>query len=142
MKVTDLQELELSYAPPFGSAKDIINLAGYVASNIIKGVTKTVQWYDVKSMIDNQEDVIFLDVRNSFEREAYGYIKDSINLDVDQLAQTYQQLPKHKKIITYCDIGTKGYHAELFLRSKGYEVYNLDGAFNIMTNTLKEYIYV
>ncbi|TNF08460.1 MAG: CoA-disulfide reductase, partial [Bacillota bacterium] len=142
MKVTDLQELELSYAPPFGSAKDIINLAGYVASNIISGITKTVQWYDVKKMIEQQEDVVFLDVRNSFEREAYGYIKDSINLDVDQLAQTYEQLPKNKKIITYCDIGTKGYHAELFLRSKGYEVYNLDGAYNILSNMLKEHIYV
>jgi NADPH-dependent 2,4-dienoyl-CoA reductase/sulfur reductase-like enzyme len=66
IKVTDLQELELSYAPPYSSAKDIVNLAGYVASNVILGITKTVQWHEVKSMIENQEDVIFVDVRPKF----------------------------------------------------------------------------
>lgn len=140
IKVTDLQELELSYAPPYSSAKDIVNLAGYVASNVILGITKTVQWYEVKSMIENQEDVIFVDVRPAFESEAYGSIKNSINLDIDQLSKTYQDIPKDKKVIVYCDTGTKGYNAERFLRSKGYDVRNIDGAYHIISKMLKEHI--
>jgi len=142
IKVTDLQELELSYAPPYSSAKDIVNLAGYVASNVILGITKTVQWYEVKQLIDQMSDVIFLDVRSSFESDAYGSIKNSMNLDLDQLAHTYTQIPKDKKIITYCDNGIRGYNAEQFLRSKGYDVYNLDGAFHIISKMLKEYVNV
>jgi NADPH-dependent 2,4-dienoyl-CoA reductase/sulfur reductase-like enzyme/rhodanese-related sulfurtransferase len=140
IKVTDLQELELSYAPPYSSAKDIVNLAGYVASNVILGITKTVQWYEVKSMIDNQEDVVFVDVRPAFESEAYGSIKNSIHLDIDQLSKTYHEIPKDKKVIVYCDTGTKGYNAERFLRSKGYDVRNIDGAYHIISKMLKEHI--
>jgi len=140
IKVTDLQELELSYAPPYSSAKDIVNLAGYVASNVILGLTQTVQWYQVKSMIENQEDIIFVDVRPAFESEAYGSIKNSINLDIDQLSKTYHEIPKDKKVIVYCDTGTKGYNAERFLRSKGYDVRNIDGAYHIISKMLKEHI--
>jgi NADPH-dependent 2,4-dienoyl-CoA reductase/sulfur reductase-like enzyme/rhodanese-related sulfurtransferase len=140
IKVTDLQELELSYAPPYSSAKDIVNLAGYVASNVILGITKTVQWHEVKSMIENQEDVIFVDVRPNFESEAYGSIRNSINLDIDQLSKTYHEIPKDKKVIVYCDTGTKGYNAERFLRSKGYDVRNIDGAYHIISKMLKEHI--
>jgi len=142
IKVTDLQELELSYAPPYSSAKDIVNLAGYVASNVILGLTDMVQWYEVKKLIEKKEDVLFLDVRSSFERDAYGYIKSSINIDVDQIPYTYRTLPKEKKIIIYCDLGTKSYHAERFLKSKGYNVCILNGAFSMISNMLKEHIYV
>lgn len=140
IKVTDLQELELSYAPPYSSAKDIVNLAGYVASNVILGITKTVQWHEVKSMIENKEDIMFVDVRPAFESEAYGSIKNSINLDIDKLSETYTQIPKDKKVIVYCDTGTKGYNAERFLRSKGYDVRNIDGAYHIISKMLKEHI--
>jgi len=140
IKVTDLQELELSYAPPYSSAKDIVNLAGYVASNVILGITKTVQWYEVKKFIDNHEDVIFVDVRPMFESDAYGKIKNSINLDIDKLSQTYQEIPQHQKVIVYCDTGIKGYNAERLLRSKGYDVYNIDGGFHYISKMLKEHI--
>ena len=142
IKVTDLQELELSYAPPYSSAKDIVNLTGYVASNVILGLTDMVQWYEVKKLIEKKEDVLFLDVRSPFERDAYGYIKSSINIDVDQIPYSYETLPKEKKIIIYCDLGTKSYHAERFLKSKGYNVCILNGAFSMISNMLKEHIYV
>lgn len=142
IKVTDLQELELSYAPPYSSAKDIVNLAGYVASNVILGLTDMVQWYEVKKLIEKKEDILFLDVRSPFERDAYGYIKSSINIDVDQIPYSYETLPKEKKIIIYCDLGTKSYHAERFLKSKGYNVCILNGAFSMISNMLKEHIYV
>lgn len=140
MKVTDLQELELSYAPPYSSAKDIVNLVGYIASNMILGLTKNIQWYDLKKVFDNQDDVVILDVRSGFERDANGYIQESLHLDIEQLYERYQELPKDKKIITYCDLGPKGYQAELFLRKKGFDVYHLDGDYTIATLMLKEYI--
>ncbi|MDX9691960.1 MAG: FAD-dependent oxidoreductase [Acholeplasmataceae bacterium] len=141
IKVTDLQELELSYAPPFSSAKDIVNLAGYVSSNMILGLTKVVQWHEVPDLLKDDQ-TLFVDVRNAFEREAYGYIKNSIHLDIDQMANNFELIPKDKKIILYCDSGTRSYNAERFLRSKGYECYNLDGSFQILSRILKEYIHV
>ncbi|PKK87874.1 MAG: hypothetical protein CVV62_02470, partial [Tenericutes bacterium HGW-Tenericutes-7] len=96
IKVTDLQELELSYAPPFSSAKDIVNLAGYVSQNILLGLTKTVQWHEVPRLL-KEDDTIFVDVRSAFEREANGYIINSIHFDVDTLDQTYKDIPKDKK---------------------------------------------
>lgn len=140
LKVSDLQELELSYAPPFSSAKDIVNLAGYISSNMFLGLTKTIQWYDLKQSLKEQEDLIILDVRNSFEREINGFIRGSIHMDVEQLYDRYEELPKDKKIVTYCDLGPKGYQAELLLRKKGFNVYHLDGDYHIATLMLKEYI--
>ncbi|MDZ4197312.1 MAG: FAD-dependent oxidoreductase [Candidatus Izemoplasmatales bacterium] len=143
IKVSDLQELELSYAPPYSSAKDIVNLAGYVAQNVIVGLSKTIQWYEVKEFIEQHSDTtLFLDVRSSFESNAFGSIRNSINLDIDQLSHTYHQLPKDKLLVVYCDTGAKSYNAELFLRSKGYNVVLLDGAFTILSNMLKEHIHV
>lgn len=141
IKVSDLQELELSYAPPFSSAKDIVNLAGYVSQNMLLGLTKTVQWHEVPELLKD-EHTIFVDVRNTFERDANGYIKDSLHFDLDTLDQTYQDIPKDKKIILYCDSGTRSYNAERFLRSKGYDCYNLDGSFQTIYRILKEYIHV
>jgi NADPH-dependent 2,4-dienoyl-CoA reductase/sulfur reductase-like enzyme/rhodanese-related sulfurtransferase len=143
IKVTDLQELELSYAPPYSSAKDIVNLAGYVAQNVIMGISKPIQWHEAKTLIEqHSETTLFLDVRSSFEKDAYGSIRNSLNLDIDQLALTYHQIPKDKLVVVYCDTGTKSYNAELFLRSKGYNVVFLDGAFTILSKMLKEHIYV
>lgn len=129
LKVTDLQELELSYAPPYSSAKDIINLVGYVASNIINGITKQVHYNEVDALLN--EGAIFVDVRNLMERLSYGYIKDSIHIDINSLSKNYEIIPKSKKIIVYCQSGTRSYNAETFLRSKGYDVYNLDGGYDI-----------
>ncbi|PKK96715.1 MAG: CoA-disulfide reductase [Tenericutes bacterium HGW-Tenericutes-3] len=141
IKVTDLQELELSYAPPFSSAKDIVNLAGYVASNLLLGITRTVQWHEVKALL-KQDQVLFVDVRNAFEREAYGHIKGSIHVDLDLLSNEYINIPRDKKIIVYCETGTRSYNAERFLKSKGYDVYNLDGTYQIISLMLKESIHV
>jgi len=141
LKVTDLQELELSYAPPYSSAKDIVNLAGYVASNILCGLTKTVQWHEVEHL-SASDDVIFLDVRNAFEREAQGTLKHSLHIDLDQLKDHYESLPKHKNIIIYCETGTRSYHAERFLRAKGFNVFNLDGGLTLLSMIKKELIYV
>lgn len=142
IKVSDLQELELSYAPPYSSAKDIVNLAGYVASNVVLGITDMIQWYDAKRMLDDKEDVLFLDVRSPFERDAYGFIHPSINIDVDQVPNHMDKLPKDKKIIIYCETGTRSYHTERYLKSKGYQAYSLNGAYTILSHMLKEHTHV
>lgn len=129
MKVTDLQELELTYAPPFSSAKDIINIAGYVAQNVILGLSKTYQWYDVKKL--KEEGVLFLDVRSELERLSHGYIEGSIHIDINELYHRYHEIPKDRKIVAYCESGTRSYNAERILRAHGYDVYNLDGSYGI-----------
>jgi NADPH-dependent 2,4-dienoyl-CoA reductase/sulfur reductase-like enzyme/rhodanese-related sulfurtransferase len=131
MKVSDLQELELTYAPPFGSAKDLVNMAGYVAQNHIQGLTRSIQWHEVEAF--TKQDVLILDVRPVMERMAYGHFPNDIHIDLDELYLKKQSLPKGKKILVYCDSGSKGYNAERILRSDGYDVYQLDGGYNVYT---------
>jgi rhodanese-related sulfurtransferase len=137
VKVTYLQELEFTYAPPFGSAKDIVNMAGYVAFNKQHGITKTATYQQALQWM-HDDSVLFVDVRSFFEKEAQGYIQGSLNVDLDQLPQLYTSIPKDKKIVVYCDNGIRGYNAEQFLRNKGYDVYNLDGGYLYLSNMIKE----
>lgn len=129
MKVTELQELELSYSPPFGSAKDIINLVGYVSQNVILGTSKTYQWYDVPKLIE--EGALFLDVRNTMERFGNGFIEGSLHIEIEDLYERINEVPKDKKVVVYCESGTRSYNAERILRARGYDVYNLDGSYGI-----------
>jgi NADPH-dependent 2,4-dienoyl-CoA reductase/sulfur reductase-like enzyme/rhodanese-related sulfurtransferase len=137
LKVTFLQELEFTYAPPFGSAKDIVNMAGYVASNQLLGITKTIQWYEAIKLLNN-EDTVFVDVRSMFESAADGTLPNAINVDIDQIHSQYTIIPKDKKIIVFCEKGIRGYNAEQFLRNKGYDVYNLDGGYTYISKMMKE----
>lgn len=129
MKIDELQELELTYAPPFGTAKDIVNMVGYVAQNMMEGLTKTIQYHEVERFVS--EGATLIDVRNLNERARYGYIKDSIHIEIDQLRQTDLNIPKDKPVILYCESGIRSYNGEQYLRSLGYDVYNLDGSFSI-----------
>jgi NADPH-dependent 2,4-dienoyl-CoA reductase/sulfur reductase-like enzyme/peroxiredoxin family protein/rhodanese-related sulfurtransferase/TusA-related sulfurtransferase len=131
--VYDLTELELAYAPPYSSAKDPVNMAGYVGENILKGVVKPFQWHEFKDMGD---DVIVLDVREPIEREM-GFIKGSINIPVDELRNRMGELDKSKKIVTYCAIGIRGYAAARILMQNGFEnVYNLIGGYTTYATVL------
>ena len=131
MKVSDLQELELTYAPPFGSAKDLVNMAGYVAQNHLQGITKSIQWHQLDAM--KKDGALLLDVRPTMERMAYGHFPDDIHLELDDVYAKIHTLPKNKTIVVYCDSGSKGYNAERILRHHGYDVYQLDGGYNIYT---------
>ncbi|WP_025724747.1 FAD-dependent oxidoreductase [Acholeplasma granularum] len=136
LKVSDLQELELTYAPPFGSAKDIVNLAGYVSQNIILGHSKTYQWYDVERL--KSEGALFVDLRSKEEVLALGKIPGSINIAIDELKSRINEIPLDKKIILYCQSGTRSYNAEQTLRPLGYNCYNLDGSYSIYSKVYKE----
>lgn len=129
MKVTDLQELELTYAPPFGSAKDLVNMAGYIAQNIIQGTTRPITWTQLESKV--KSGVTLLDVRPAMERMAYGHLKGDLHLELDNLYDQSGKIPKDKPVIVYCDTGSKAYNAERILRHQGYEVYSLTGGYHM-----------
>jgi NADPH-dependent 2,4-dienoyl-CoA reductase/sulfur reductase-like enzyme/rhodanese-related sulfurtransferase len=137
VKVTYLQELEFTYAPPFGSAKDIVNMVGYVAFNKQQGITKTVSYQQALALL-NDPNVVFVDVRSFFESQAQGTLSNAMNVDLDQLPKTFESIPKDKKVIVFCDNGIRGYNAEQFLRHQGFDVYNLDGGFIYLSNMIKE----
>ncbi|MEZ9626438.1 FAD-dependent oxidoreductase [Aliivibrio fischeri] len=126
MTVDQLEHLELTYAPPFGSAKDVINQAAFVANNLIKGDTKAIHFDEVEHLNENQ---ILLDVRNPAELINVGYIKGAMNIPVDQLRQRLNELPKDKEIIIYCQVGLRGNVAYRQLVNNGFKARNLIGGY-------------
>ena len=126
MTIEQLQHLELSYAPPFGSAKDVINQAAFVANNIIKGDATPIHFDEMDSLTDEQ---VLLDVRNPGELENVGFIKDAINIPVDQLRHRMDELPKDKEIVIYCQVGLRGNVAYRQLVNNGFKARNLIGGF-------------
>jgi NADPH-dependent 2,4-dienoyl-CoA reductase/sulfur reductase-like enzyme/rhodanese-related sulfurtransferase len=126
MTVEQLQHLELTYAPPYGSAKDVINQAAFVANNIVKGDAKPIHFDEVINLNDNQ---ILLDVRNPGELENVGFISGAVNIPVDQLRQRMDELPKDKEIIIYCQVGLRGNVAYRQLVNNGFKARNLIGGY-------------
>ena len=126
--IYDLEELELAYAPPFSSAKDPINMLGFVAENIIRGFVKFIEWNELDEIIDNNKsDYIILDVTEDFEREAFS-IPNSYHIPLGQLHKRLNELDKNKTIIPYCAIGVRSYNAARTLMQNGFEnVYVLSG---------------
>lgn len=123
--VEDLTELELAYAPPFSSAKDPVNMAGYVAQNVLTGQAHMLVWDDLNKI---DEEYIFVDVRTKLEF-AKGHVEGAINIPVDDLRQRLQELDPAKLIVVYCEVGLRGYFAERILAPKGYRVLNLTGGY-------------
>ena len=126
MTVEQLQHLELTYAPPYGSAKDVINQAAFVANNIIKGDATAIHYDEMDSLTDDQ---VLLDVRNPGELESVGFIKDAINIPVDQLRHRMDELPKDKEIVIYCQVGLRGNVAYRQLVNNGFKARNLIGGY-------------
>jgi NADPH-dependent 2,4-dienoyl-CoA reductase/sulfur reductase-like enzyme/rhodanese-related sulfurtransferase len=126
MTVEQLQHLELTYAPPFGSAKDVINQAAFVAMNIISGDAKAIHYDEIDNLTPEQ---LLLDVRNPEELTDVGYLPGAINIPVDQLRQRMSELPKDKEIIIYCQVGLRGNVAYRQLVNNGYQARNLIGGY-------------
>ena len=126
MTVEQLQHLELTYAPPFGSAKDVINQAAFVASNIIKGDSTPIHFDEIDNLTDDQ---FLLDVRNPGELTQVGFISGAINIPVDQLRLRMNELPKDKEIVIYCQVGLRGNVAYRQLVNNGYQARNLIGGY-------------
>jgi NADPH-dependent 2,4-dienoyl-CoA reductase/sulfur reductase-like enzyme/rhodanese-related sulfurtransferase len=126
MTVEQLQHLELTYAPPYGSAKDVINQAAFVANNILKGDATPIHFNEIDNLT---EDQILLDVRNPGELENVGFIEGAINIPVDQLRGRMNELPKDKEIVIYCQVGLRGNVAYRQLVNNGFKARNLIGGY-------------
>lgn len=124
--VDDLAELELSYAPPFGSAKDPVNLAGMIAQNVLHGDVKQAQWHEIEKL-DPQKQLV-LDVRYQKERDG-GAIPGSMHIPLPQLRERLDEIPRDKEIITHCVSGQRSYFASRILKQNGFNVRNLTGSY-------------
>lgn len=125
-KASDLAAIELSYAPPYSSAKDPVNMLGYTADNILNNKVEIFQWSDIKELQENSS--FFLDVREDFEL-ATGSIENSVQIPLNQLREKLGELPKDKVIYVYCQVGARGYNAARILMQAGFNVKNLDGGY-------------
>ncbi|AWX46750.1 TPA: FAD-dependent oxidoreductase [Enterococcus faecium] len=128
LKIFDLPELELTYAPPFGSAKDPVNMLGYAAMNIAEGLSETVQWHELPTELAKGK--ILLDVRTAEELEK-GKFKEAKHIPLNELRDRLNELDSQQEYIVSCHSGLRSYLAERILKQSGYHVKNLDGAFSL-----------
>jgi NADPH-dependent 2,4-dienoyl-CoA reductase/sulfur reductase-like enzyme/rhodanese-related sulfurtransferase len=122
MTVHDLAELELAYAPPFGSAKDPVNLAGMAAQNVLAGDVAVAQWAEIGA------DTFLLDVRRDDER-SIGFIPGSVHIPLDELRERLDELPRDREIVVSCLTGQRSYYACRLLAQRGYRCRNLTGSY-------------
>jgi NADPH-dependent 2,4-dienoyl-CoA reductase/sulfur reductase-like enzyme/rhodanese-related sulfurtransferase len=126
MTVFDLEEFELCYAPPFGSAKDVINQAGFVASNVCRDDQEICH---ADNVAERDDDTVLVDVRNPTEIGVLGTIEEAINIPVNQLRDNLDRLPKDKTLVVFCAVGLRGYVAYRMLKNLGYKVRNMTGGY-------------
>lgn len=125
-KADQLAEIELSYAPPYSSAKDPVNFLGYVADDMINDGVKTIQWSEVDQLVD--EGKYLLDVREDMEYSD-GHIKGSHLVNLNTLRDHLDELPKDQTIYVYCRAGLRGYIGAKILLNNGFDVVNIDGGY-------------
>ncbi len=127
----ELADLELAYAPPFGSAKDPVNMLGYIAENLMSGLTKNAQWHQIDSYLNDGYQL--LDVRSVSECEL-GMIPGAINLPVDEIRERKAEL-LNKKLLVTCQVGVRGHTATMLLQELGFDAVNLDGGYLTWSNS-------
>ena len=133
--VYDLTKLELCYAPPYSSAKDPVNMAGYVAENILKGYAKIFHYHDVSSL-PKDGSVNLIDTRTRGEYRL-GHIDGFINIPVDSLRERMNEIDKSKPVYIVCHVGLRGYIACRILEGYGYTCYNLSGGYALYREIVK-----
>jgi len=123
MTIADLQELELAYAPPYGSAKDPVNMAGLVGANLLNGDLEL--WY-AEDYPDKTAEVTIVDVRTPSEFEIW-HIPGAVNVPIGALRQSLDKIPRDKPAYVYCKVGFRGYLAYRILKQEGFDTANLSG---------------
>ena len=136
MTVFDLEELELAYAPPYSSAKDPVNIAGFVAANIVRGDMEVVQWRDYEYLKDS--NAVLIDLRSAKEIEVAGAIPESIHIPLDQLRTSLDKLDSDKNYVPYCAVGMRGYLAHRILTQHGFKSKNLSGGYRTFVGAVEE----
>jgi NADPH-dependent 2,4-dienoyl-CoA reductase/sulfur reductase-like enzyme/rhodanese-related sulfurtransferase len=129
MTVFDLEDLELCYAPPYGSAKDVVNMAGFVASNVLRGDAMLWEPEELAALTDRQ---LLLDVR-TVQEYGLGTIPGAICVPVDELRGNLENLPQDKELLVFCQVGLRGYVAARILTQQGFRVRNLSGGYRRYT---------
>ena len=129
MKANELKDLDLAYAPPYSSAKDPVNMAGFVVENIKNGIVKQFYYEDIPSLRE-RKDVILLDTRTPFEYMR-GRADGFINIPLDDLRERLGELDKTKKIYVMCQSGLRSYLATRILMQNGFDAYNFAGGFRL-----------
>lgn len=127
VSASELADLELAYAPAFGSAKDAVNMLGYIAENAAAGDTPTLQWHE---LADADDEPVVLDVRTQAEHDG-GTVtvpwQASLAIPVDELRTRHHELPRDRRIVVHCQVGQRGHTATRLLRQLGHDAVNLDG---------------
>ncbi|KEO79701.1 CoA-disulfide reductase [Paenibacillus polymyxa] len=126
LNVRELADIELAYAPPYSSAKDPVNMAGYVASNIMDGLVQTIQWHEVDDF--HRKGGLIIDVRDAVELQA-GAIPGSIHIPLAEIRERMVEIPSDLEIAVSCQVGLRGYIAARILTQYGYRVRNVDGGY-------------
>jgi len=127
----ELADLELAYAPPFGSAKDPVNMLGYIAENMSSGLLKTAQWNQTQELRDSGYQLI--DVR-SISEFANGSIPGAVNIPVDEIRDRVSEI-RHAPILVNCQVGQRGHTASMLLKELGFDATNLDGGYLTYSNS-------
>lgn len=133
--IADLTDFEHAYAPPFSSAKDPVNMAGFVAENLLQNRLQVYYWDQVEQL---PADTFLVDVRKP-EEFARGFIKGAVNIPLDELRERLHELPADRPIFSYCEAGMRGYLAQRILKQQGFgEVYNLSGGYYLWKHIAAE----
>jgi NADPH-dependent 2,4-dienoyl-CoA reductase/sulfur reductase-like enzyme/rhodanese-related sulfurtransferase len=132
--IYELTEFEHAYAPPFSSAKDPVNIAAFVAENILLKKHKIYYWNNIENITDND---ILLDVRTSSEFES-GHIPNAVHIPLDSIRERINELNKNQKIYIYCLGGQRGYLAQQILKQYGFNTVNLSGGYQLWKNCTHE----
>ena len=127
MTVYDLEELELAYAPPYSSAKDPVNVVGFVAANILKGDVETIEWDELQDL-DKERDIV-LDLRNEDELKKFGMIEGATHIPLQKLRSSLGELDPGKRYIPYCRQGMRSYLGYRILVQNGFRAKNLSGGY-------------
>ena len=127
----ELADLELAYAPPFGSAKDAVNMLGYVAENVFSGVSKVAQWSEIDEYRDKGYELV--DVRSVAEC-GRGMIPGAINIPVDEIRERKSEIT-NKNLLVNCQVGQRGHTASMLLKELGFNPVNLDGGYLTWINS-------
>ena len=131
IKAPELADLELAYAPPFSSAKDPVNMLGYLAENLLSKLSRTAQWHEIDELI--AQGYVLVDVRSKSEFDQAG-IPGALNISVDELRQRHTEIGS-KKVLVHCQVGQRGHTAAMLLNQLDYEAINLDGGFLTWKNS-------
>ena len=133
MTAWDLTELDLAYAPPYSSAKDPVNMAGYVIENLLEGRAKQIHWQALETLPGN---AVVLDVRTP-EEYAMGHLDCTLHIPVDELRERMGEIPAGRPVYVHCQSGLRSYLACRILSQKGFDCYNIAGGYAFYDNLVR-----